>query len=142
VFIGLASSTFSHFISNADIETTFTASTAVPHLDVSELLSHVSKQSILSVGNRRISREVDVHPFKIIMVFAINYWVHRDTVTIVNSVLFSVLVYCGCRCVSGVPMKSFVYACQTVCMYNPISGSTRDRGLAVRTSCAPSQPSA
>lgn len=48
VFVGLASSTVSRFVREVEVENTFTASVALPHLDVGQLLSHVLKQPFLS----------------------------------------------------------------------------------------------
>jgi hypothetical protein len=131
VFISLASLTFIRSIPYVDVETAFTASTAVLHLDVCQLLPHVVKQRLLSQRNSGIPREIDVHPFGVITKFVVNYWFHRYTLSVVHSLLFGILVYRGRTRVSRVRPTSSLQECQTACMQNPTRRRTRDRCHAV-----------
>jgi hypothetical protein len=72
--------------------------------------------------------------------YVVKYGLHRNTVLLVNGILFRVLVYCSRSCMSGRPLTLTVQARVTVCMECPIRRSTRAWQNLVRPHCAPPQP--
>ncbi|KAF8493982.1 hypothetical protein F5888DRAFT_1721469 [Russula emetica] len=64
----------------------------------------------------------------------------RDTLLVVNRVLFCILVYGGCSFVNSIPVPMSVPAFQTAGMQNAANGRTRLRRRAVFTQHGPSQP--